>query len=47
MSLLSLARNMTHVAVVEYLEKEPRLAPLAAGLKDTVDGDVLIDAIKL
>ena len=44
---MPLARNLTHVAVVEYIESQPPLAPLAADLDDTVDGNVLIDAVKL
>ena len=38
---------MTHPAMTEYLESQPTLAPLAADLNDTVDGNVLIDAVKL
>ena len=44
---LSLDRDMTHPAMTEYLESQPTLAPLAADLNDTVDGNVLIDAVKL
>ena len=44
---LSLHRDMTHPAMTEYLESQPTLAPLAADLNDTVDGNVLIDAVKL
>ena len=45
--IMSLDRNLTHVAIVEYLDSQPQLAPLAASLNDTVDGNVLIDAVKL
>ena len=37
---MSLARNLTYVAVVEYIESQPPLATLAANLDDTVDGNV-------
>jgi hypothetical protein len=41
--------SFTHVEVdlVELLEPEEKLAPLAADLDDTVDGNLLIDAVKL
>ena len=44
---MSIARNLTHPAICEYLESQPALASLAADLDDTVDGNVLIDAVKL
>ena len=44
---MSLARNLNHVAIVEYMESQQPLETLAADLHDTVDGNVLIDAIKL
>ena len=44
---MSLERNLTHLAVVEYLESQPPLVPIAANLDDTVDGNVLIEAVKL
>ena len=45
--LMSIERNLTHPAVVEYLESQPPLALLAADLDDTVEGNVLIEAVKL
>eukprot|EP00966_Prymnesium_polylepis_P314754 7272707-Prymnesium_polylepis.1 len=36
---MSLDRNLTHPAVVEYLESLAPLAPLATYLIDTVDGN--------
>ena len=33
---------MTHPAMTEYLESQPTLAPLAADLNDTVDGNVQV-----
>ena len=43
---MSVFRNLTHLAIVEYLESQPPLRILAADLDDTVDGNVLIDAVK-
>ena len=44
---MSIDRNLTHLAVVEYLESQPPPSrrSLAADLHDTVDGNVLIDAV--
>ena len=44
---MSIERNLTHPAVVEHLESQPPLALLAADLDDTVEGNVLIEAVKL
>ena len=44
---ISLARGLTASALVEYLQADAKLAPLAPCLADdSVNGDVLIDAIK-
>ena len=44
---LFLARDLSHVAIVEYIESQPPFAALAADLEETIDGNVLIDAVKL
>ena len=45
--MVSIVRDLTHPRFTEYLESVECLAPLAACLDDTVDGNVLIDAVKL
>lgn len=47
MSTMLVARNLTNLTMVEYLESDSQLTPLAADLDATVDGNVLIDAINL
>jgi len=40
-----LERNLTYLAMVEFIKSEPPIAQLAADLNNTVDGNVLIDAV--
>ena len=43
---MSLLRDLTHIAFIEYLNSDAKLAPLADGLDDSVDSNVVIEAIK-